>query len=673
MLKKYSFIAFLLFFSLGLGGQSDYWRLSGEGRIVLDLTQGTRLPHRDNIEMSGRNVSAIVNYEIDKNKKVSITKDVIFPQLRTFLKSNDPEWKKYRAYFRKTVDGEITPSLAVGETIITPTTADSIAIDGMLTVYYTPVNGLKVTKTFYPSPVYRLFIEEWKVENVDKVQQVVKVANCHLILSEQGYRGKYNFRAFSKGSGKKILEPGESFSFPLYHSSTLNDETPLSFNFQKEKAARAKYLQLMRENLVLETPDPVLNTLFYFSKVRAAESIFESSMGLVHSSGGGNYYVGIRANDQVEYSGPFFPYLGYPIGNKAAYNAYKKFAQHIPAEDRRIPYAFEVDGNFQMSDQDRGDAAMIAYGTSRYLLLSGNKEQASELWPLIDWALEYCEKKKNAQGIIESDTDEMEGRVETGKANLSTTSLYYGGLKFAAQVAEGLGMAEKAKLYRQRMISTEQAIETYFGATVAGLQTYRYFEGNKFLHHRICLPLTMGISKRKKSTLDALFNNLWTENGVLVEKNPQKIAEGKTLFWDRATLYALRGALKVGATAIGTDKLKKYSRKRLLGDHVPYAVEAYPENNMKHLSAESALYCRIFIEGMLGLEPTGFSSFTMRPYLPAGWDNLSLKNLHLFGQSIDIELERTEEGLQIMISQVGKVLTDKVLTEVGEELSVDLP
>jgi cellobiose phosphorylase len=61
---------------------------------------------------------------------------------------------------------------------------------------------------------------------------------------------------------------------------------------------------------------------------------------------------------------------------------------------------------------------------------------------------------------------------------------------------------------------------------------------------------------------------------------------------------------------------------------------------MAHLSAESALYCRIFTEGLLGLEPTGFDSFLLRPNLPAKWDHLELSNIKAFGSTLDIKLER---------------------------------
>ena len=81
--------------------------------------------------------------------------------------------------------------------------------------------------------------------------------------------------------------------------------------------------------------------------------------------------------------------------------------------------------------------------------------------------------------------------------------------------------------------------------------------------------------------------------------------------------------------------LKDFSRKRLLGDHVLYVIEAYPENNMKHLSAESALYCRIITEGLLGIEPLGFSSFKLKPSLPAAWDFMELKNCTMWGEKMD--------------------------------------
>jgi len=261
----------------------------------------------------------------------------------------------------------------------------------------------------------------------------------------------------------------------------------------------------------------------------------------------------------------------------------------------------------------------------------------------------------------------MEGRIATGTANLSTSSLYYGGLKFGSRLASALEKNKLALVYKNRQEEMNKVIENYFGATMSGLETYKYFAENTKLRHWICLPMTMGITTRKKGTLSALFDKLWTENGILVEESE---TDSNTLFWDRATLYALRGALKIGETALAYEKLKRFSKKRLLGDHVPYVIEAYPENNMRHLSAESALYCRIITEGFLGIEPIAFDQFAMTPKLPTSWDFLDLKNLALGGKQIDLSLRRTGENYQVRIFYKNKDLTlDKKIKE-GETLFI---
>lgn len=80
------------------------------------------------------------------------------------------------------------------------------------------------------------------------------------------------------------------------------------------------------DNLVLDTPDPVINTMFAFAKIRGAESIYDTKGGLMHGPGGESYYAAIWANDQAEYINPFFPYLGYEVGNRSALCSYEHFA-----------------------------------------------------------------------------------------------------------------------------------------------------------------------------------------------------------------------------------------------------------------------------------------------------------------------------------------------------------
>jgi len=346
-------------------------------------------------------------------------------------------------------------------------------------------------------------------------------------------------------------------------------------------------------------------------------------------------------------------------------NMYRAFAKEMNSEYTKLPYAFEVEGLPPPSPIDRGDAAMIAYGASQFTLASGDKKVANELWPLIRWCLEYCKRQLNVQGVVKSESDEMEGRVETGTANLSTSSLYYGALRHATDLGRSIGKSKSTlKRYERQSKKLKKAIENYFGASIEGLETYRYYDGHKTLRHWICMPLVVGINDRKEDTIEALFNRLWSGNGVHVEKNNPDPAVSE-IFWDRGTLYALRGTFIAGATEVSLDKLEEFSKERLLGARVPYVVEAFPEGGMAHLSAESGLYCRVFIEGMFGINPTGLNSFTIMPRLPKEWDTMALRKIKAFGQNFDVEVSHDGELIKIRITDVEK---DKILLETSTNL-----
>ena len=105
---------------------------------------------------------------------------------------------------------------------------------------------------------------------------------------------------------------------------------------------------------------------------------------------------------------------------------------------------------------------------------------------------------------------------------------------------------------------------------------------------------------------------------------------------------------------------RRYSATRLLGVHVPYAVEAWPEGGQRHLSAESALYGRIVTEGIFGIRPTGLHSFSMIPRLPQEWNHMALRNVRAFDSNFDIEIVRkTGNQLQVRVKKAGKVVLNK--------------
>jgi len=681
MKQHHLFLFLLLLTTTSLTAQQDtisldktketFWEIEKDQQILWKLADETRLPHEDNIELTGQKVAAIISYKVDEKKHLEVERHIIFPQLRVNINSGANKWTAYRAYLKDDYSDQFLPSIVVNNKTFQPGAVKEVRISGMLDISHEPASGLGLHRTFVPSMTERLFVEEWTLTNESDTIKNLQFGNVQFQQKLVGLQGMYTREVYSDAEEEAIdLAPGSSYTFAIYTLAYLNDEPKITSSSKEVLTQRELYLGAIWDNLILETPDLILNTLFAFSKVRASESIFDSPMGLVHSPGGGRYYTGIWANDQAEYSGPFFPYLGYDIGNEAAMNAYRKFAQNLPADYSNVFASFEMGGELPCCGSDRGDAAMIAYGASQYALAMGDPKTGEELWPMIEWCLEYCKRQKNEAGVIKSDSDEMEGRIPTGEANLATSSLAFGGWKTAALLGTALGKSKKQiAAYEMEAAALRQSIESYFGADIEGLHTYQYFEGHPFLRHWICLPLVMGIDERKEGTLDALFSKLWADNGVKVEFNPD--LKEPDLFWDRGTLYAFRGAFIAGDSDRAMPKLQAYSKTRLLGFHVPYVVEAWPEGNMAHLSAESALYCRIFTEGLFGIRPVDFKRFKLKPQIPSGWEKMALRNIKAMGSSFDIYVVQKSQRLKILVLQDGKPIFNEVRLT-GEEFEVEL-
>jgi hypothetical protein len=78
---------------------------------------------------------------------------------------------------------------------------------------------------------------------------------------------------------------------------------------------------------------------------------------------------------------------------------------------------------------DRGDAAMIAYGASRFALSQGDAVIAEELWPLIAWCLEYNRQHLNARGVVTSGKEPKSVQSYKKEAEVLRENIegYYGG------------------------------------------------------------------------------------------------------------------------------------------------------------------------------------------------------------------------------------------------------
>lgn len=659
------FILFLFCFAC-LGGfvEAQRWALNAEGGITWQVRPGDA-PHSDHIEMSGLQVSTVVRYGVDANGAFLLNRGMVWPLLRTI--PNNTHASLMRKMGWNPLENVLVGNAQLREQV------QGISLDGTMTVRsLCPVRGgeVELTRVLFPSTSLPAFCEKYTLKNLGDKPVPVEVSNVRseiLTPKERGVAGTYHLIQSLTGGFSRQLQPGEEVSFYVTTAGFKEGETEVVPDVEKELQARKSLIQTFWSSLVFDSPDPVINTMFAFAKIRGAESIYQTAGGLMHGPGGESYYAAIWANDQAEYINPFFPFLGYDKGNGSAFNSYKHFARFMNDAYKPIPSSIIAEGtDIWNGAGDRGDAAMIAYGAGRYALARGDRSEAEQLWPLIEWCLEYCRRQVNEQGVVASDADELENRFPAGDANLCTSSLYYDALNSAVYLGKALKKPGKQTAqYAREAKQLKKDIEAYFGATVEGFETYQYYDGNDILRSWICIPLTVGIYDRAEATIAALFSpRLWTENGLLTQA-------GSETFWDRSTLYALRGVYAAGETEKATEYLKFYSAQRLLGEHVPYAIEAWPEGNQRHLSAESGLYCRIITEGMFGIRPTGFRSFTMTPRLPAEWDHISLKSVRAFGSDFDISVVRDGEKLAVSVTSGEKVVLKKTIKE-GQTLTVSL-
>lgn len=659
ILKKGLFLIFLL--CPPAFSSETLWSLTEDG-IELDVAGKNIVSHKDHFAMSGRAVDLILEWSVSQEGGFQANRWVRWPMLRRVPNNT------HAAFNQRFGEKEGMIPLINGKKL-SAGKVEEVTINGIFEVTSNHAEGIRSVRRIFPASSGPAVIDLIELENnsADTVQVTIP-AFREKNNREKQYRGTYVVEEFILGEGTFTLFPGDRKAYSITRTARQENEAPYMNNPEMEQAARREFVREMKESLVLTTPSPVLDRMFSFAKIRAAESIFSTRGGLMHGPGGYNLFLAaIWANDQAEYINPFFPFLGDQIGNESAMNSFRWFATYMNPEYKPIPSSIISEGEgFWNGAGDRGDAAMIAHGAARFALASGNKEWGRELLPLIEWCLEYTRRQMMPEGVAASKSDELEGRFPSGKANLCTNTLYYDALVMTARLCRELA-PDKAEKYKRESEVLLTNIKKYFEGEVEGYQTYKYYEGNTKLRSWICMPMVVGIYDRAAETTEALLSpKIWFGHGMLTES-------GSKTYWDRSALYSFKGIFAAGQIEKAFSQFMDYSRERLLGQHVPYAIEAWPEAGQSHLSAESGLYCRIFIEGLFGIEPAGFRAFTIKPMLPKEWEFAELKNMKAFGNNISIYVARQPNGISLkIINHAGETIYEQVRSE-GEKHEIQLP
>lgn len=414
------FFVLLSILSITKVSAQDRWILSNRRGIEWNVNDN--IPHYDHIEMSGEQVSYVLRWGINENGSLYTERSLIFPMFRTIPNNT-------HASLMHRLATDIPSLLSVNGFSLQNERVEKIRINGAVhvkssfsigkpniggAVKVEPKRTIEMYRTFFPSTDKPLVGEKYVLRNISDREievYIPRFSQILLTLPEKGTDGSYTINASLNGEGTFKLAPFSKRTFYIQFEAYKDSGKSLNIDIEEELTARMSFISDSIDCNLVQTPDEIINRQFRFAKIRGAESIFRTKGGLMHSPGGESYYAAIWANDQAEYINPLFPFLGYEKGNESALNSFRHFARFMNPEFKPIPSSIIAEGiDIWNGAGDRGDAAMIAYGATRYALARGNMQEAEQLWPLIEWCLEYCKRKLNNYGVVESDTDELEGR-----------------------------------------------------------------------------------------------------------------------------------------------------------------------------------------------------------------------------------------------------------------------
>lgn len=626
------------FASWAVMGTDERIRHSYKNEKIVYIAKGESFANH--IEMAGRKTAAIISYGTDSANNLRLNLHAVYPTLRYYPNDTHSSFDNNFKGVGIVIGGEKSCEKVT-----------SFEFDGVLTIN-TNIDSLRVAREYYPANYTKALLERITIENMSDNPVDIDIVKKNKTISLSKYASVHNEEIIVSvvADTKRLkLNKGESKTVNIAYCAELKSKN-IQIDFEKEYAHRREFLSEMDNKLKIETPSDTINTMAKFAKVRACESIFDTKGGLMHCPGGGGFYAAVWTNDQCEYVNPLFAYLGYDVGIEQSINCYNLYKKFIKPDSTMISSIIAEGDDVWHGAGDRGDNAMYAYGLARFLLARADSELALEYLPYLKTCLEYTISRINSDGVVASDSDELENRFLSGKANLCTSCLAYDALINNAILFRELGKNEIADNYQDIADKLKVSIIKYFGAEVEGYDTFRYCKEEKRLRSWICMPMVVDIFDRAKGTADALLSDkLHRGNGLLTRS-------GEKTFWDRSLLYGLRGLFNAGFADRAIELLESYSKTRLLGSHIPYAVEAFPEGNQAHLSAESGLYVRILIEGVLGLKFVGLGKYALQPHLPSKWDKFNVKNIYIGDKMIDISIVRNKDGYDIKCENNGKIL-----------------
>ena len=178
-----------------------------------------------------------------------------------------------------------------------------------------------MTRTIFPSRTLPLMCERYTLRNVGAKPLTVSVPEfSQVVTTDAGQgpaRGSYVVRGDMRGQRHLTLAAGGLARVRRRVPGLPGRGEPLHPDVAASWPPRMAFVrECIDANLVLETPDPGDRHPIPLCQAAGCRE-HRCDQGRLHARppGGESYYAAIWANDQAEYVNPFFPFLGYGVGN----------------------------------------------------------------------------------------------------------------------------------------------------------------------------------------------------------------------------------------------------------------------------------------------------------------------------------------------------------------------
>ena len=238
-------------------GTETRWALDADGGITWTVKAGEA--HQDQIEMSGRKVSLIATYGVDRDAHLLLRRQVVFPLLRTV--PNDTHASLSYVFGEDAMPRILIDGRAAVEAV------RSFSHKGVMTVrsLLGRKQDAQLVRTLFPSTSKQLVVERLTFTNTSAAAQRIEVEPTEKVVhtnAQNGFYGEYMLAARVLDAGERMVAPGGSTTFSLIFSGRKVSEEDAVVDSAAEEAARRTLVDGYLSKLILETPDAVLNRAF---------------------------------------------------------------------------------------------------------------------------------------------------------------------------------------------------------------------------------------------------------------------------------------------------------------------------------------------------------------------------------------------------------------------------